>query len=234
MVGRITLLLSVIGGSLFSSCDSYIGISAGNINNNVFYCGVENPLMLTGKNVQKADVKISCGEIVLVNTAIDTVVYCISPCNERTTTVTARIGNKTHEYLFRNKHIPNPFMVPAFPSSAGVAKPSLNSFSTFVSAESFKNFMGIRCDFFDFDYGCRSRVLDYDFTRIRVNETDKTWRIDTLNNLSSRFPIEIRYYAEQGDVYRISNCNVEISSIPYKLPLASEIRTLQDYLIVIE
>ncbi len=234
MTSKISLPLYLISASLSYSCHNYIGINSSNSNNNVFYKGVENPLLLTGKNAQTAKVSISCGEIRLFSSTLDTAVYCLIPCEERTTLVTVISGKNTFQYIYRNKEIPNPFIAPAFPSSADAALSFYNSFSTFVSQENFKGFMGIRCAFIDFDYGCRSRVLDYDITRIRIDENDKMWRIDTLSNLSSRLPTEITYQVEKGDVYRISNCRIEISSIPYKLPVATEIRTLQDYLIVIK
>jgi hypothetical protein len=234
MTRKILFVFSLISVILLSSCHNYSDISSSNSNNNTFYIGVENPLVLIGKNAQKAEVKVSCGEICLVHSARDTAIYYISPCRERTTLVTATTRNKTTQYLYRNKQIPNPILVPAVIPFAERTESALNSFSSFFSAQEFQNFMGIRCVMIDFDYPCVATVLDYDITRIRMDETDENWRIDRQSNLSSRFPRAITYNAEKGDIYRISNCRIELSSPTYTLPVSSEIRALQDYLIVIE
>lgn len=187
---------------------------------NIFYKGVQNPLLITGKNTHKIEVLINNGVITKEFVKKDTARYSIVVWDSITTKIIIKFNNRNLEYTFRNKNIPDPYLTVSLSNPIGL--------SNETTVKNFKTFKRVNAQLINFDYNCSFRVIKYTMVQIKNNGkvTSFEWNDKDFNYTPNKFT-KLAELAESGDIFIFSNCQVEFLE-------TNEIRSLRDYIVRIK
>jgi hypothetical protein len=131
----------------------------------VLYVGVNNPIILKGKDLSTANVAIVNGTLKeLPELSSDTVkTYIVRVDNNNPTFISIKQHKKTTTLKYRNKNIPNPEVV--------ITSDSSRIRSCSISERQFRTAFGLGCNIPAFDYGISMKIISYKLTIIKNGKT---------------------------------------------------------------
>lgn len=157
---------------------------------NVFYVGVDNPIMLMAAGVSGRDIRISmAGGTITKSTGYDYIVQVAKPGEVRITVTYAGVQSR---FSFRAKRIPDPI-----PFLGGPDLPEE------MEAEVFRKQGGVSLFMKNFDFEAKCDMVQYEVVRFTAEGTR-----ESATNEGARFgeaALVLRDKAEAGDWYIFRN-----------------------------
>ncbi len=165
----------------------------------ILYLGVDNPIVLKGKNIAKAIISIDNGTIKeVVGLSNDTIKTCVVKVdNNNPTFITINYAGKTTTLKYRNKNIPNPEIV--ISSDSGRIKNGT------INHINFRTVHGLGLNIPGFDYDISMKIISYKLTTIKKGTNPTTYSI------KGNIVKDYSRFADSSDIFIFHNVLMEFA-----------------------